>query len=142
MPIRSNSSEIGALATAILLGALGLSPSFGCQKSGEPGPASSPAPVVVPAPVSDEDAGTQAQPAPADAATHVANRSPFASCDDYLDLYARCEAQLQPEIAAGNRRSYRAERARIEHLETTPEAATLDDGCAEMLRELRSFCEP
>jgi len=134
MPICSNSSVTGAFGTAILLGALGLSPSFGCQKSGEPGPANSPAPVVVPAPISDEDAGTEAAPAPSDAATH--------SCDDYLDLYARCEAKLQPEIAAGNRRSYRAERAWIEHLETTPEAATLDDGCAEMLRELRSFCEP
>jgi hypothetical protein len=61
-------------------------------------------------------------------------------CDEYLALYERCEEYLRPEIMAGDRRFYRAERASLEYLAGTPEAASLPDACHGMLAALRVDC--
>jgi hypothetical protein len=62
------------------------------------------------------------------------------TCDAYLELYARCEAYLRPEIMAGNRRFHRSEKASLLHLAGTPEAAALPEACASMLDALDRDC--
>ncbi|MFO7561399.1 MAG: hypothetical protein R6X02_02045 [Enhygromyxa sp.] len=61
-------------------------------------------------------------------------------CDEYLTLYERCEEQLEPQIMAGERRFAHAERAWLEQLADTPEAASLPGACSNMLDALRSDC--
>ena len=61
-------------------------------------------------------------------------------CDEYLDLYARCEEQLMPEIMAGNRRFHHAEEASIRYHAGTPEAASLPGACQRMLDALKVDC--
>jgi hypothetical protein len=58
-------------------------------------------------------------------------------CDAYLDLYARCEQHLMPEIMAGDRRLHAAEAASLRYLAGTPEAAGLPSACQSMLDALR-----
>jgi hypothetical protein len=91
----------------------------------------------------EDDGGNEPAPARDDAGSEPARGAAEpASCEEYLALYARCEPKLQAEIAAGNRRSARAERAFIEYLKTTPEAADLDRACSDLLRGLRPVCGP
>jgi hypothetical protein len=62
------------------------------------------------------------------------------TCDAYLDLYARCENHLRPEIMAGDRRFYAAEKASLQRFADSPEAATLPASCTAMLDALESDC--
>jgi hypothetical protein len=109
----------------------------GCGGSQEPAPAA-PAVVTTPSPGEREEAAdvpsAEAEPRP-----HEAPES-ASDCEAYLALYQRCEPVLEPEIMAGNRRSYRAERAFIDYLKTTPEGAGVEQNCAELLRALRPIC--
>jgi hypothetical protein len=61
-------------------------------------------------------------------------------CDEYLALYASCEAYLEPEIMAGNRRFHRAEEASLVYYAGTPEAATLPASCRSMREALELDC--
>ena len=50
--------------------------------------------------------------------------------------------KLADAIANGDRRSYAAERGRLQYLASTPERASLPDACKGLLHELRRECEP
>ncbi|NUO54340.1 MAG: hypothetical protein HOV80_36305 [Polyangiaceae bacterium] len=65
---------------------------------------------------------------------------PKGSCERYLELYEKCEPRLQADIQAGNRRSFRAEQARLDYIAKTPEVAELADACASWLPELEKAC--
>ncbi|NUO53107.1 MAG: hypothetical protein HOV80_30025 [Polyangiaceae bacterium] len=88
-----------------------------------PAATAEPAPVATPAP---------AQPEP--------ESEPKGSCQRYLELYEKCEPRLQADIQAGNRRSFRAEQARLDYIAKTPEVAGLADACASWLPELEKAC--
>lgn len=62
------------------------------------------------------------------------------ACDEYLKLYRDCEPKLAGAIAAGDRRAYRSERARLVYLKSTREAPGLPGACGDMLRELEQVC--
>lgn len=62
------------------------------------------------------------------------------ACDQYLALYESCEAKLQPEIDAGDRRTYASEKAGLEYMAGTPEGAGLAEACAAMYDELKASC--
>lgn len=98
------------------------------ERQGEPAPAQAPAASPV------EDAAEVAPPGVVEAITGIPD------CDAYLELYARCEARLRPEIMAGDRRFYAAEKASLVHLSESAEAPALPDACAGMLAELRDDC--
>jgi len=66
----------------------------------------------------------------------------IAACDAYLAAYQRCEKMLEPSIAAGDARTFRAEAARLVYLKGTPEAAGLAQSCDAMLRGLHAKCAP
>ncbi len=57
-----------------------------------------------------------------------------------LHLYEKCEPKLRDEIAAGDRRTYRAERGWLEYTLTTPERPAMASACAENLAALRQRC--
>jgi hypothetical protein len=61
-------------------------------------------------------------------------------CDAYLELYRKCEPELAAEIAAGERRSARAEAARLEYFHKVEQDPDLPAACAAMLAELRRRC--
>ena len=98
------------------------------------------------APTAAEGTATTAPVATSDPAP-VASSSPPPSepepkgaCQRYLELYESCEPRLLPEIQAGNRRSFRAEKAWLDHIAKTPEVATLADACASMLQDFEKAC--
>ncbi len=98
------------------------------------------------APPPTDGAATTTAPATSEPAS-VASSSPQPSepepkgaCQRYLELYESCEPRLLPEIQAGNRRSFRAEKAWLDHIAKTPEVATLADACASMLQDLEKAC--
>lgn len=62
------------------------------------------------------------------------------TCDAYLDLYARCEDHLRPEIMAGDRRFYAAEKASLLFLVDSPEGPGLPKACTAMLDALVIDC--
>jgi hypothetical protein len=62
------------------------------------------------------------------------------SCDAYLELYARCEDHLRPEIMAGDRRFYAAEKASLLFLVDSPEGPGLPKACTAMLDALVVDC--
>lgn len=95
----------------------------------KPSTADSPEPVMIEAP-----------PPQSSAAVEGATVTGIPVCDEYLDLYARCEQYLEPQIMAGNRRPYHAEEASLRFHATQPEAATLPDSCRDMLDALRIDC--
>ena len=64
----------------------------------------------------------------------------IAACDAYLDLYEGCEPRLRGEILAGERRTPEAERGWILYIMSTPERASLDQGCLDMLAMIRDRC--
>ncbi len=64
-----------------------------------------------------------------------------ASCDEYLALYEKCEARLQPEIAAGARRTYQAERVGLEFMKAQSAGAELEAGCESLLSQLEKDCD-
>ena len=64
-----------------------------------------------------------------------------ASCDEYLALYEKCEARLQPEIAAGDRRTYQAERVGLELMKAQPTGAELEAACDSLLTQLEKDCD-
>ncbi|MBI5537145.1 MAG: hypothetical protein HY898_30765 [Deltaproteobacteria bacterium] len=61
-------------------------------------------------------------------------------CDEYLDLYKRCEKRMEAEIAAGNAIRYQNEAARLKYLQSTPEAPGLPQACTGWLERLRGKC--
>jgi hypothetical protein len=61
-------------------------------------------------------------------------------CDEYLELYRRCEQHLMPAIMAGNRRSHHSEAASLRYFASTPEAAGLPSACQSMLDQLGVDC--
>jgi hypothetical protein len=61
-------------------------------------------------------------------------------CDEYLELYARCEQHLMPAIMAGDRRFHHAEVASLQYFAGTPEAAGLPSACQSMLDQLKIDC--
>lgn len=63
-------------------------------------------------------------------------------CDAYLELYRRCEPELAAEIAAGNRRSARAEAGWLEYVHEHERDAGLPQACEAMLTALRGRCGP
>ncbi|MCX4240749.1 hypothetical protein [Paraliomyxa miuraensis] len=85
-------------------------------------------------PASGDGASKIAPPMTVEAITGVPD------CDAYLELYARCEGFLRPQIMAGDRRFYPAEKGWLLHLAQSPEAPTLPEACAEMLDGLRTDC--
>ncbi|MBE7484593.1 MAG: hypothetical protein HS104_32080 [Polyangiaceae bacterium] len=101
-------------------------------------PAPAPQPVVV-APASAEPATEPSAP-PAERAAPAEEPLGIRDCDEYLALYRDCEPKLAGEIAAGNRRAYRAERARLVYLKSSDEAPALPSACGDMLRELEQVC--
>jgi hypothetical protein len=85
----------------------------------------------------------RAAPAPEPVATSepaAAVTTGIAACDEYLALHRRCEEHLRPQIMAGERRSHRAEAASLQHLASTPEAASMPAACRSMLDQLRVDC--
>jgi hypothetical protein len=104
---------------------------FACAKSVAPAEAPSAEPVAYVESVPNEPAANE-QPA-------VETDFP-PICDEYLDLYARCEQHLMPEIMAGNRRFHHAEEASLRYFATTPEAGGLPSACQSMLDALRADC--
>lgn len=103
-----------------------------------PAPAAQPV-VVAPAPASAEPA-TEASAPPAERAAPVEEPLGIRDCDEYLALYRDCEPRLAGEIAAGNRRAYRAERARLVYLKSSDEAPALPSACGDLLRDLEQVC--
>lgn len=125
---------------------LGLLPTTLIACSGAP-PRSEPQPaptVTVTAHEPAASAESETEPLPPPGAT--ASEEPAGSgigvpaCDAYLDAYRRCEPRLAPDIASGERRSYRAERGWLEYMATTPEAAVLPEICQELLDDIEKFC--
>lgn len=120
---RAHTSKRSLAALVLLLG---------CASSPEPAPAATSAAAVV--------VETASPTAPSETSAPTASAAPRGACEIYLEHYERCEPQLQPSIAAGDRRSARAERAFIEHMRMQPEGVTLADSCAAMLVELQKAC--
>lgn len=61
-------------------------------------------------------------------------------CDELYELCKACEPRLAPEIAAGNRVSCDAERARMTHFLTTSEGPGVPAACRTSLEALRPKC--
>lgn len=61
-------------------------------------------------------------------------------CDAYLELYRQCEPELAAEIAAGERRSAKAEAGRLEYFHKVEKDPELPAACESMLAELRTRC--
>lgn len=101
-------------------------------------PAAAEAVPVDEAPTSPEPPASSEPPASPE--PPAASITGIAICDEYLSLYQRCEAHLQPEIMAGERRFYRSEAASLQHLAGTPEAAGLPEACRSWLEQLRVDC--
>jgi hypothetical protein len=80
------------------------------------------------------------EPAPVASSPPAPEPEPKGACQRYLELYQSCEPRLQADIQSGNRRSLRAEQARLDYLAKTPEVAQLADACASMLQELEKAC--
>jgi hypothetical protein len=91
-------------------------------------------PVVVVEPPPTPEAGRAEIPAKSAGPTGIPQ------CDEYLALYASCEAYLEPEIMAGNRRFHRVEEASLVYYAGTPEAATLPASCRTMREALEVDC--
>lgn len=134
IPARRQSPAVVSSSRSIA--SIALFVSLSCGGSQEPAPAS-PTVVTPPPPIG----AAEAAKAPVEGAPPpLAPPEDASGCEAYLALYQRCEPVLEPEIMAGNRRSYRAERAFVEYLRTTPEGADLERSCAELLRALRPVC--
>src|SRR5262245_4770714 len=83
-----------------------------------------PLPEAEPVRTSDSSPPVVVEPATPEAtASATASITGIPVCDEYLALYASCEAFLEPEIMAGNRRFHHAEQASLVHLAGTPEGA-------------------
>jgi hypothetical protein len=95
--------------------------------------APAPAPLASPGPASNS--GNTIPPSP-EAIMGVS------ACDEYLDLYKRCEKTLQPTIAAGGARTWKAEAAWIQYMRGTPEGAGLQQWCLDAVQSLRKQCGP
>jgi hypothetical protein len=89
-----------------------------------------------PEPVAEGDVNVE----PVAAASQPAVGTGIPICDEYLDLYARCEQHLMPEIMAGNRRFHHAEAGSLRYQASTPEAAGLPSACETMLEALKLDC--
>jgi hypothetical protein len=63
-----------------------------------------------------------------------------APCDAYLELYRKCEPELAAEIAAGDRRSAKAEAGRLKYSHEHEKDPDLPAACESMLAELRRRC--
>lgn len=97
-------------------------------------------PQATPAVVAEPDAGASPEGEPAGSSGALEAVTGIPECDAYLDLYQRCETRLEPEIMAGDRRFYKAERAQLEVLAQSPEAPSLPAACTQMLAELTPIC--
>jgi len=85
----------------------------------------------------------RAEPAPASPPSSAWEKlTGIRQCDEYLDLYKRCEKRMEPEIAAGNAIRHQNEAARLKYLQGTPEAPGLPQACASMLAGLHNKCGP
>jgi hypothetical protein len=103
-------------------------------------PVEAPMPASEAAPEAGEAAAPTASPAPTSPASVHASLTGIPVCDEYLSLYQRCEAYLEPQIMAGDRRSYAAEAASLRYFLGTPEAAALPESCRAMHDALRVDC--
>ena len=96
------------------------------------------APALAEQPISREEAA----PKPSPVASVGEPITGIKECDEYLDLYKRCEKRMEPEIAAGNAIRYQNEAARLKYLQSTPEAPGLPQACVGMLKALHGKCGP
>lgn len=108
-------------------------------------PADQPAEPPREVPAARAEPVTQPQPAAAPSEPAEEHEPEGASigvpqCDAYLELYRKCEPELAPEIAAGNRRTARAEAAWLEHFSKAEKDPGLPASCEAMLSELRKRC--
>ena len=62
------------------------------------------------------------------------------ACDEYLELYERCESRLQAEIMAGDRRTARVERGWLAFEAKSLPAAVLASACEQLLASIRDQC--
>jgi hypothetical protein len=133
-----------------LFGSLAVVAFLSCSGSAPP-PAEKPAEAEpAPADSASPPAASQAAPQPeAPPPTADENGQPdyeveeitkIRECDEYLALYRFCEPRLKDEIMAGDRRTYKAERASLEYFLSTPERASMPDACADMLHALEKDC--
>jgi hypothetical protein len=109
-------------------------------------PASDPLPAATAAAPSRQPASTAPQASPSSEGPKVTppmtveTITGIPTCDAYLDLYARCESYLRPQIMAGDRRFYAAEKASLQRFADSPEAASLPASCTAMLDALEIDC--
>jgi hypothetical protein len=111
--------------------------------------ACSPTPAAVPAPAtpppstsatpSEEPSPPASEPAPSEAESEPIIG--IAACDRYLAAYQKCEPKLSPEIQAGDRRTYEAEKNWLVFMKTSPEGKGLEAACQSMIAELTKSCE-
>ncbi len=94
-----------------------------------------------PPPLAEVDESDEPTAPPAESKDAPESIIGIASCDAYLALYEKCEARLQSEIDAGDRRTYKAERGWLEFMKTQPEGAKLESTCDSMLSQLKKDCD-
>lgn len=80
------------------------------------------------------------KPAPTPSTPATATSTGVRECDDLYALCKACEPKLAPEVAAGNRVSCDAERAKMTHFLTTSEAPGVPAACRASLDALRAKC--
>jgi hypothetical protein len=93
-----------------------------------------PAPRVVDEPAPEP---TEAEPKLSDAG--ATESTGIVECDEYLALYQKCEPKLMPEIQAGNRRRYDAERAHAVFL-IKQDPRQMEEACRSFKSELEKSC--
>ena len=110
--------------------------------------ACSPAPAAVPPATAPPAASAtpSEEPAPAAPEPEVSDPEPepvvgLAACDRYLVAYRKCEPKLLPEIQAGDRRTYEAEKNWLVFMKSRPEGKELDATCHSMIAELQKSCD-
>jgi hypothetical protein len=109
-------------------------------------PAMDPLPAATTDAPTPQPAATAPQPSPAPEGSTVTPTmavetiTGIPTCDAYLDLYARCESYLRPQIMAGDRRFYAAEKASLLFFADSPDAAKLPQSCTAMLHALLRDC--
>lgn len=124
-----------SLALVLLLGCAPLACAT-TPRTVAPSTAASPEPTAEPS----EPTAASTEPEAAPAETNEEAMTGIDACDRYLVAYQKCEPKLQPEIQAGNRRSYEAEKNWLVFMRERPEGKELAAACASMQTELDKSC--